>query len=71
MTTKCSFFFGGAHNPCCEQHDLDYSAELGIDRRIADRDLLLCAVAHNRPWRGIVMFIGVRLFGWIFYKGNK
>lgn len=69
--TRCSFFFGGAHEHCCEEHDRFYSAGSGVPRDRADLYLLQCACAVNRPWRGIVMFIAVRALGWIFYKGDR
>ena len=69
MTDKCTFFFGGSHNPVCEQHDLDYSAGSGVSRVDADRKLLIGVVETGHHWRGIIMFIGVRTLGWIYYKG--
>lgn len=69
--TRCTLFFGGAHEACCAQHDQDYAPGSGVPRRNADIYLLQCAVANDRPWRGIVMFVAVRMFGWIFYRGGK
>jgi hypothetical protein len=71
MTDKCSFFFGGSHNPCCEQHDKDYGRESTISRREADKKLRLCVIEKGHPVRAWVMWVGVRVFGWFFYKGRR
>jgi hypothetical protein len=55
---------------CCKRHDFDYSPESKVSRRDADILLLLCVAERGMPWRAIVMFILVRLFGWMFYKGK-
>lgn len=69
--TRCTLFFGGAHETCCVQHDQDYSKDSTVSRRDADLKLLKCGVEVARPWRAIIMFAAVRAFGWIFYKGKS
>ena len=67
--SKCTFFFGGSHNSCCEQHDKNYAADTQVTRREADRQLRECVIEKGHPVRAWVMWVGVRLFGWIFYRG--
>ena len=55
---------------CCEKHDRAYDGS-GLSRLDADIDLLCCVAARGMPWRAIAMFIAVRLFGWMFYKGRQ
>ena len=55
---------------CCEQHDSGYGGfELAYDRAayrlMCDQELRDC-VDQVMPGMGGVMFLGVRLFGWIF-----
>ena len=71
MSDKCSFFFGGGHNDCCAQHDIDYGRESTVSRREADRKLRQCAIDKGYPTRAWVMWLGARLGGWVFYKGKK
>ena len=54
---------------CCEQHDKEYGPLTYHTRAEADRRLLMCVAANGRPWRAILMFIFVRAFWWIFYRG--
>lgn len=56
---------------CCEKHDADYSRRSGVSRKQADIALLICVAAQGMPWRAVVMFIAVRLFGWMHYRGEK
>lgn len=53
---------------CCEIHDALYHPDAGVSRLDADIALLVCVANRGMPWRAIVMFIGVRLFGWAFYR---
>lgn len=71
MSTKCSFFFGGGHNPCCEQHDIDYGRDSVVSRKEADVHLRASVALTRHPVRAWVMFVGVRLLGWIFYRGKN
>ena len=60
----CTLFPDHGIGPCCERHDRAY-ARANLSRSEADRDLLLCGVQSGHPWRAIVAFIGVRMFGWV------
>lgn len=55
---------------CCERHDADYAQGSGVDRSMADAALLICVTAHGMPWRGMLMFIFLRVFGWIYYHNR-
>lgn len=73
----CTLWFEGFWSDCCKAHDLAY--DMQIPRTIADADLASCvALAASSPgaaWVGAitagVMFVGVRVFGWKFYKKAK
>ena len=70
----CTLWFEGFWSDCCKAHDLAYDTQ--IPRAIADADLVTCvALAAGTPgaaWVGVLaagaMFVGVRVFGWKFYK---
>jgi hypothetical protein len=49
----------------------DYLYKTGIySRKISDKILKEAAIATGCPnWQALGLYIGVRLFGWIFYKG--
>lgn len=53
---------------CCEAHDRAYSQGSTVSRREADRQLYAC-LAPSRPVFARLVYVGVRLFGWLFYKG--
>ena len=66
------------YSECCHQHDLDYDAirnmtffKGAFERRKADYRLMRCIKKAGLPWMGLVMFIGVRLVGWIFAHRRK
>lgn len=76
----CTGWFEGWWSHCCEIHDSQYANS--INRYVSDVDLLKCVtnsypeVLMNSPELAVVisgaiaviMFAGVRLFGWYFYK---
>lgn len=66
----CTMFPDGDWNHCCQKHDADYLMQ--VDRTQADLELLFCVAEVNTPV-AVIMFIGVSLMGWIWYKkaGNK
>lgn len=68
----CSFWFDQFlwfnWNACCKAHDLAYS--MGMNKEAADKALELC-VNHILWPMGWIMFIGVTLFGWLFYRKVK
>lgn len=52
---------------CCAAHDLAYAT--GLDRSAADIALYSCVLqATHAAWFAGLMFAGVSLFGWIFWK---
>ena len=69
MNSFCSFFprITTAGETCCEQHDKNYSRDSVVTRKEADQILFLCMQVRH-PYLAPVMYLGVRLFGWIFYK---
>lgn len=55
---------------CCAQHDTDYA--LGVPRRYADRELLICLLEHGySATLAVLMWVGVRIFGWPFYLWHR
>lgn len=57
---------------CCERHDRDYSHASSLTRRQADLGLKACISQYTlTPIIPTVYYVGVRLFGWIFYKKKR
>ena len=52
---------------CCEAHDRNYGPDSTMTRWQADRELRRC-IAQYRPNVSWIVWVGVRLFGWRFYK---
>lgn len=50
---------------CCEAHDTAYTGT--VTRQQADQQLYDC-IAQERPKFAYVVWLGVRTFGWLFYK---
>lgn len=65
----CTFWWDGNWAKCCEVHDIAYGS--GTDKLLADIELGLCVINTGNLWMGIVMFLGVSIFGWFFYKRQK
>ena len=74
----CTLFPEGWWAHCCAAHDAAYAAQAA--RSVADMDLLRCvassaisspALAAVSAVVGVVMYIGVRTFGRIFYIKAK
>lgn len=55
-------------NACCVQHDADYAAL--VPKAIADAHLEHCVDAIL-PGMGLVMWLGVTAFGWLWYAMAK
>lgn len=51
---------------CCERHDQAYHGS-GMTRKQADDALYYC-IAQERPTFAYAVWLGVRLFGWAFYR---
>jgi len=67
---QCTFWPDGNWGHCCLLHDLAY--DLGIPRGQADAELYQCIIdATGLGWLATLMFAGVTLFGWIFYKRKE
>lgn len=62
--------FGRETQTCCALHDANYSADSPFTRLEADTELLVCVAYRGMPWRAMAMFIAVRAFGWLFYRGK-
>jgi hypothetical protein len=64
----CSFWFDqlGRFNwhECCVQHDIDYATL--VPKAIADAHLGAC-VDHILPGMGALMWLGVTVFGGLWY----
>lgn len=59
--------FNIAH--CCAQHDIAYeSGGTWQDRLTDDRVFRNCIWQNGEPVLAIIYFLGVRAFGWIFWK---
>lgn len=53
---------------CCQHHDFAYKVG-HMSRLEADIRIMVCVAQNGHPWRAIAMFVAVRLFGWMFYRG--
>lgn len=67
----CTFFPEGDWAHCCRDHDKAYKKGSGIPRKQADEALRDCAIAGGRPNVAKFLYRGTRMFGWLFYKGDK
>lgn len=80
MQNYCTLWPEGWWADCCKQHDLDYLNQ--VSRTVADSRLFQC-VAESYPSMmtndslvigglslavATVMYVGVRIFGFYFYK---
>lgn len=64
----CTGFWEGNWAHCCKAHDVAYS----FAKLQADLDLASCVAASTWDVIAWVMFAGVSLLGWMFYKkGDK
>ena len=61
----CHYFPDGPWKGCCHDHNVAYAAR--TDRADADRALRKCVKANGHPVIAWIMWLGVRLFGWIFW----
>jgi len=54
---------------CCGQHDIAYGVGgTWQDRLQADRALRNCIWNSGEPFLALIYYLGVRLFGWLFYN---
>jgi len=80
----CTLWLDLIWRDCCRQHDEDYSAKAGGPTRWhSDLDLAACVWASSwspslgpvQRWlvraNAVLMFCGVRSFGWLFWHGRR
>lgn len=61
-------WFGHSWKLCCDAHDIAYTKGGDLFQKLqADWDLAVC-VFKISPTNGILMFIGVLIFGTLFYR---
>ena len=69
----CTLWFDGwgdtSWRHCCDVHDLAYEA--GLAKVPADLELALCVAQTGNAAMGLVMLVGVTVFGWLFFRGRK
>ncbi len=66
LSDGCTGFPDMAHRACCVVHDIAYIE--GMPRLDADLQLYTCVTSASGLLIALIMFIGVRLFGWAFYN---
>lgn len=68
----CSGWPDGDWEDCCFFHDIAYrSGDYGFwARRKADVELFACVARKGYPGIAILMFFGVRAFGWVPFHKN-
>jgi LPXTG-motif cell wall-anchored protein len=73
----CTFwpdrFAGMDWSHCCAAHDLAYRTGIpGMGRAAADAELFRCVTeATGAHWFAGLMFAGVSVFGWVFWRRKK
>ena len=68
----CSMFSDGDYGECCVAHDREY--QLGgtsADRKAADEQLYRCVRAKGHKYLSGVMWAGVRLLGFGYFKWSR
>lgn len=66
----CTWWPDQDFGACCIQHDEIYRTR-SLSRRAADRQLRQCITRHGHPVQAWVIWLAVRLFGWIFWGGRR
>lgn len=68
----CTGWPNGDWEDCCVFHDVAYrSGDHGFwARRAADINLFICVARKGYVGMGILMFFGVRAFGWVPWHKN-
>lgn len=64
---NCTLWPEGTWSECCALHDRRYENKR-LTRYQADKLLFRCVNRKSNIKMAIVMFLGVRLFGWFFYN---
>lgn len=69
----CTFWLDGLAGldwrHCCDAHDVAYYQL--ADKWTADVDLMSCVAQAGAPVMGLIMFLGVTIFGGIWYWRGK
>ena len=55
---------------CCDQHDVEYRLQV-VSRKEADQRLRACIRSSGHPLKAELYYLGVRLFGGIFWFRNR
>ena len=70
----CTLFFDKIKDydisGCCMIHDDDYM-NADVSRKDADEHLKICVNNTTGTRLGDIMFLGVRIFGWIFWYWHR
>lgn len=64
---NCTLFFEGNWSECCARHDKRYENKR-LTRKQADRLLYRCVHKKSKKVVALIMYVGVRAFGWYFYR---
>jgi|GEM_PF-3750868 len=67
--TYCTGFQFEPVESCCKVHDNDYGKDGTVSRAEADRKFRECVKSTGRPVMAWFMWAGLRLVGWVRYKG--
>jgi hypothetical protein len=69
MCYGCSYTPDFNFYDCCSMHDIDYDkGGTKQERKKADQYLRDCIKAHGHPYKAYIYYMGVRLFGWMFFN---
>ena len=58
--------FEARYGDCCKLHDSRY-ANKDISRLDADVEFLVCMLKRGKPYKAILAYMAVRVFGWFHY----
>jgi len=64
----CTMWFDGIWKHCCDAHDIAWYE--GQDFFSSNFDLAMCVAETGRPVMSFIMFVGVTLFGGIWFKNR-
>lgn len=68
----CTFYPDGNWRMACRRHDKIYSkdSKSNFSRLQADNQLFLDVKNSGHPIHATVMWLGIRCFGWMFWKSK-
>lgn len=67
MENNCTLFPEGSWTECCARHDRRYENKR-LNRAQADKLLFRCVKRKSNVAVASIMYLGVRAFGWYYYK---